>query len=180
MQLSILDLFILSLLDRGLGTKYDLQRQGGVSVGSSSAVLRRLEAQHLVRGKDDTGDSNRPRHRYELSALGRRSVRQGWQASLATTEEMDIDAVLRMVDVATHYGAGPAEIATFLANAIAQRQTASPSTRPGGDSQTVIPLGYLPIRKRWDAARSEAEANFLTVIATHWRLKRKRSTSSAP
>ncbi len=180
MQLSILDLFILSLLDRGLETKYDLQRQGGVSVGSSTAVLRRLEAARLIRGRDDTGDSNRPRHHYELTASGRRAVRQGWQASLASAEELDIDAVLRMVDVAAHYGATPGEIATFLADAIAQRQSAPAVTRLGGDPQARIPLGYLSVRKRWDAARSEAEANFLTALATHWRRKSKRSPSSTP
>ena len=49
MSLSVLDLFVLSLFDRGLETPYDLQRQAGVSLGSSVPALRRLEAAGLIK-----------------------------------------------------------------------------------------------------------------------------------
>jgi DNA-binding PadR family transcriptional regulator len=75
---SVLDLFILSVLDRGLETPYDLNRQGGLSLGSTVPALRRLETAGLVRKKAAVGSSKRPRHWFQLSAAGRKLARGGW------------------------------------------------------------------------------------------------------
>src|ERR1700733_14201594 len=52
---SVLDLFILSLLDRGLETPYDLNRQGGLSLGSTVPALRRLESAGPIKRKAPVG-----------------------------------------------------------------------------------------------------------------------------
>lgn len=46
-----------------------------------------------------------------------------------------MDAVLWMLDVAAHYGAGPGEIAKFLVNAVVKSQAAPAQTGFGGDPQ---------------------------------------------
>ena len=74
---SVLDLFILSLLDRGLETPYDLQRQGGLSLGSTVPALRRLAAAGLIRKREASEASKRPRHSYQLYAAGRNRA-QKW------------------------------------------------------------------------------------------------------
>src|SRR5258708_23229447 len=74
---SVLELFILSVLDRGLETPYDLNRQGGLSLGSTVPALRRLETAGLVRKKAAVGSSKRPRHWFQLSAAVRQLARGG-------------------------------------------------------------------------------------------------------
>ena len=107
---SVLDLFILSLLDRGLETPYDLQRQGGLSLGSTVPALRRLESAALVRKKASVALSQRPRHWFQLSAAGRKLARRGWIPLLENQPPSDFDAVLRLADMARHYRTRPADI----------------------------------------------------------------------
>lgn len=97
---SVLDLFILSLLDRGLQTPYDLQRRGGLSLGSAIPALARLEGAGLVRKRDVVGASKRPRHGYKVSAAGLKLARSGWIALLKDPSPSDLDAVLRVISVA--------------------------------------------------------------------------------
>ena len=80
---AVLDLYVLSLLDRGLETPYSLQREGGLSLGASTPSLRRLSTAHLVKRKEEQGSTNRPRHAYALTATGRDIARTGWQGSFA-------------------------------------------------------------------------------------------------
>lgn len=66
MNPSIFDVYLLSLIDRGLETPYDLLKQGGVSLGSAVPALRRLEAASLVKRMAQVGSSKRLRHRLKL------------------------------------------------------------------------------------------------------------------
>jgi DNA-binding PadR family transcriptional regulator len=124
---SVLDLFILSLLDRGLETPYDLQRQGGLSLGSTVPALRRLESAGLVRKKASVALSKRPRHWFQLSATGRRLARRGWIPLLKDQPPSDFDAALRLADMARHYGARPADIVKFLEAAASERRSSARS-----------------------------------------------------
>src|SRR5260370_4982045 len=110
---SVLDLFILSVLDRGLETPYDLNRQGRLSLGSTVPALRRLETAGLVRKKAAVGSSKRPRHWFQLCAAGRKLARGGWIPLLKDQPPSDFDAVLRLADMAQHHRARPVDQVQF-------------------------------------------------------------------
>jgi DNA-binding PadR family transcriptional regulator len=154
---SVLDLFILSLLDRGLETPYDLQRQGGLSLGSTVPALRRLAATGLIRKRGATGASKRPRHIYQLSAAGRTQAQNGWKTHLKSPYQMDLDAVLRVADMAQHYNAKTTDITAFLVAAASERRV---SARSGISSRSGS-LSLVTTREVWNVARLTAEAKFL-------------------
>lgn len=159
---SVLDLFILSLLDRGLETPYDLQRQGGLSLGSTVPALRRLESAGLVRKKASVALSKRPRHWFQLSAAGRKMARRGWIPLLKDQPPSDFDAVLRLADMAQHYRARPADIVKFLEAAASERRS---SARISAPREMRDSLRLVTTREAWDVARLRAEAKFLDGVA---------------
>jgi DNA-binding PadR family transcriptional regulator len=161
---SVLDLFILSLLDRGLQTSYDLQRQGGLSLGSTVPALKRLESAGLIKKKEAVGASKRPRHNYQLSAAGRTRAQNGWKTYLNTLNPMDLDAVLRVVDMARYYNAKTAEIADFLRVAVSERIAPGTSRRSDSDGRRSS-LTHMTTLIAWNRARLKAEAKFLTALA---------------
>ncbi len=133
MTSSILDLYVLSLLDRGLGTPYSLQRDGGLSLGASTPALRRLSEARLVKRKVEEGATKRPRHVYTLTASGQDIARNGWRDYFSSARPFsDLDAVLRLADMAVHYGEELESVAQFLGlasghrSALARRAAAGP------------------------------------------------------
>ena len=159
---SVLDLFVLSLLDRGLETPYDLHRRGRLSLGSTVPALRRLKTAGLVRKKAPVGSSKRPRHWFQLSAAGRKLARGGWIPLLKDQPPSDFDAVLRLADMARHYRARPADIITFLEAAASERRS---SARVFEHRERRDSLGLVATREAWDVARLRAEAKFLEGLA---------------
>ncbi len=122
MNLSVLNVFVLSLLDRGLKTPYSLQREGGLSLGATTPSLRRLSAARLVAREDGENATRRPRYEYRLTAAGRKAARTGWREHFDEVRiASDVDSVLRLVDLAVHYGAKRNEIVVFLKRAAEQR-----------------------------------------------------------
>jgi DNA-binding PadR family transcriptional regulator len=162
---SILDLFILSLLDRGLETSYDLHIHGGLSLGSTIPALRRLETAGLVRKKDPAGSSRRPRHWYQLSAAGRKLAKNGWITLLKDRPPGDFDAVLRLADLAAHYERKPADIAQLLERASKDRILSSKQASAGKNQDGLASLLYVVTSNGWDASRLAAEAQFLSRLA---------------
>jgi DNA-binding PadR family transcriptional regulator len=165
---SVLDLFILSLLDRGLQTPYDLNRQGGLSLGSTVPALRRLQTADLVRKKASVGSSKRPRHWFQLSAEGRKLARGGWIPLLKDQPPSDFDAVLRLADMAQHYRARTLDIVTFLEAAASERRSRARSPISGLHKMRDS-LGHVATREAWDVARLRAEAKFLEGLAKSFR-----------
>ena len=154
---SVLDLFILTLLDRGLETPYDLQRQGGLSLGSTGPALQRLPAAGPTRKRESSGASKRPRHSYQLSALGRTRAQNGWKTHLKSPNQMDLDAVLRVADMAQYYNAKRIDIVAFLEAAASERLVSARS----GISAPSVSLSIVATREVWNVARLKAEASFL-------------------
>jgi len=68
-DLSVLDLLVLTFIDRGLKTTYDLQSIAGVSVGMGKPVLDRLENLGAIESAAETG--NRGSRPYAITASGR-------------------------------------------------------------------------------------------------------------
>jgi DNA-binding PadR family transcriptional regulator len=161
---SVLDLFILTLLDRGLETPYDLQRQGGLSLGSTVPALQRLAAAGLIRKRESSGTSKRPRHSYQLSALGRNRAKNGWKTRLKSPNQMDLDAVLRVAYMAQYYNARTADIVEFFKAAVSERRVPTSSRLLDSDGKSSS-LGHMPTLRAWNAARLKAEAKFLAALA---------------
>ncbi len=188
MRLPVLDLYVLSLLDRGLETAYSFQREVGLSLGASTPSLRRLTEARLVKRKDEEGKTNRPRHVYTLTSSGRELASSAWREYLQPGRlPSDLDSVLRVSDMAAHYGAGGAEVARFLKTAsertaiLARRAAAVPEAGNG-------PM-YVSMRSRCEATRLKAESDVLGQIAAEiltgrsrlrrsW--KKSQSTSGVP
>jgi DNA-binding PadR family transcriptional regulator len=170
----VLEVFILSLFDRGLQTAYDLQRHAGVSLGSSTPALKRLQAAGLLKRTVQVGSSKRLRHGFEITATGRKLVRGTWTSLLKGQPPSDFDSILRVVDVAQQYEAKGADIAAFLASASSQRGSSKRSGRTGFRG-TRGPLGIMATREAWDATRMKAEAKFLAEFAKSLTQKASRT-----
>jgi DNA-binding PadR family transcriptional regulator len=180
----LLDIYILSLLERGLETPYQLQREGGLSLGASTPSLRRLSQARLVRRKDENGITNRPRHVYTLTTPGRDLAKNGWRNYLyASSIPNDLDAVLRLAEMATYYGASSKEVIQLLKRASEDRTSLSrlaAATRSTGQT-----LSYQRMRTICDESRWRGEAQALTrlaasVVEPRPRKKRKSAGGSSP
>ncbi len=173
----LLDIYVLSLLDRGIQTPYALQRQGGLSLGASTPSLRRLAEARLVKRRQEDGMTNRPRHVYTLTLSGRELARTGWREYFESARlPSDLDSLLRLCDVASHYGASRAEVARLLKSASQRRATLARRSVPMADEDCDVM--YLPMRSRCDAARLKAEADALGEMAAEMAGKRSRPLGS--
>jgi DNA-binding PadR family transcriptional regulator len=160
---SILELHILCLLDRGAETSYDFL-QAGVSLGSSVPALRRIEAAGLVLATRSAEIGKRQRHSFSLTAKGRKLMVRGGAGLLTQAAPTDLDSVLRVLDIAHGINAAIPEIASFLNGAVQDRLSLAKSAvdRDGGQGDQ---LQFKVTRNRWDAARLKTEARFLSQIA---------------
>ena len=180
----LLDIYVLSLLDRGLETPYQLQREGGLSLGASTPSLRRLSQARLVRRQEDKGSTNRPRHVYMLTTTGRDLAKTGWREHLyASRIPNDLDALLRLAEMAIYYGATSKEVVELLSRASEDR--ASLSKRAAATRSSGQALSYQQMRSICDEARWRGEAQALTKLAASVveppaRKKRKSAAGSAP
>lgn len=166
MSVPLLDLYLLSLLDRGLDTPYSLQRKGGLSLGASTPSLRRLIQARLVKRQEETGLTNRPKHVYAVTAAGRELARSGWRDQFLSSQvPHELDGVLRLADMAMHYGARTDEIVQFLTAASEQRKSLARRAAAAVVARTSI-IAYQESRSRCEAARLKAEAGVLAELAS--------------
>ena len=161
---SLLDVYILSLFDRGFETAYDLQTQGGISLGSSVPALERMESFGLIERKASAKPGRRKRYAFSLTEKGRQIVQRCWASLLATPPPGDLDSVLRAVDILKAYRVAPRKIVKYLSRASADRaELAAKAAR--SDSSSTPGMAYLAHRRAWDLQRSRAEAKFLAQLA---------------
>lgn len=96
---SSLELFLLTLIDSGLRTPYDFQRQAGISVGASLPALRKLLRLKLIlKGKVGT----RRRMEYTLTVRGRAALRNPKLADKSMLE--DIGSCFRLAIISNYWG----------------------------------------------------------------------------
>lgn len=179
-NLSILELFILSCIDRGYVTPYAMQREAGLSLGATSPTLPRLAREGLVQRETGRTATNRPKHEYTLTSAGKKQARQGWKAHLQTDSgpPADLDAVLRLVDMALHYGAKPSMLAELVKEAaVARGQMAKRCSLELPGSAAKEAYGYRNLRAKLDAGRYKAESEALSRLATELGRKRSGRTS---
>lgn len=94
---SSLDLFLLALIDSGLSTPYEFQRQAGISVGASLPALKTLLQRKLVaRGEE----ADRRRREYSLTSRGRNALKA---VRLNSPEDpSDLQSAFRFAVLARH------------------------------------------------------------------------------
>ena len=142
----MLDLFILSLLDRGLETPYDLQRQGGLSLGSTVPALRRLETAGLVRKREALEPVSGPATAISFPPQAEPSHKTVGRRYLKAPNQMDVDAVLRVADMAQHYNARRADMVEFFEAVVSERRVPGRSRISDPDGMSGS-LGHMPTFK---------------------------------
>lgn len=165
MNPTILDRYILSLVDRGLKSKYELQRKGGVSLGSSSPAIRRMQAAKLIVQTADGTPGMRPRHELKLTLKGKRLVQCGWKKLLAESTDADFESALRLADMARHYGSKQAEITQFL-RGLASKRAAAAKSRSRARHVDDHRLAIIELLNSWSAVRLQTESTFLRKLAS--------------
>lgn len=164
MSQSVLELFILSLIDRGLQTAYDLQHKAGISLGSSAPALQRLATAVLIKKDAATTAGRRPRHYYRITAAGRKLARTGWIGRLNDPTANDLEAVLRLADMAKYYQANIDDLAAFLKRS-ARDRTAIRVIKQSNSNSDDSPRTYISTLRTWNATRLRAESRFLAALA---------------
>src|ERR1019366_7723728 len=102
-----LDLFVLALIDGGVSTPYQLQKEAGLSQGATiPAVKRLLEARFVRQGKPGA----RGRTDYKVSAAGKRLLRDAWLPLVEAGPSGDLDSDLRVALLAI-WGSGDRRLA---------------------------------------------------------------------
>lgn len=165
--MTVLDHFILSQLERGLETPYDLMRRAGVSLGASVPALRRLSVAGLVKKGKETSDSKRPRHVYTVTADGRKQARTGWKQYLEGKSNLvDLDEILRVCDMAGHYNHDRASLAAFLDRAARDRSVLARQGQIVLDMQSGVTLDYMGMRAKCETGRLSSDEVVLSQLAS--------------
>ena len=132
----------------------------------------RVATAGLIKRDVVTSTSRRPRHCYRITAAGRKLARTGWIDRLKDPAPNDLEAVLRLLDMATHYRADVDDIAGFLKSSARDRTSglsAKPSRSKPGDTSGA----YLSTLRAWTSTRLQTESRFLAALADSW-LQTKR------
>jgi len=123
-----LDLFVLALLQSGMATTYDLKSKAGLSVGSTSPILSRLEKSSLVEAPK--AERRRGARGFSINTAGRKRLSAEWK-QLLERRPTDVDEILRITYIAWFMGS-PEMAASFVENSAAglncssrERQVAS-------------------------------------------------------
>lgn len=163
---SVLDIFILSLLGSGYETTYDLQRQAGLSLGSTVPALRRLEGKRLITRRETFTVGARPKRSFTLTMAGRKLARSSWKAFLEPGRTDDLEAILRIVELARANEVDPLKIRKFLE--LSSRTRFESARTHGRTAAAEESPDYTTTRSRWNRARLEAEAKFLAGMAKEY------------
>jgi DNA-binding PadR family transcriptional regulator len=173
--LPILDLYLLSLLDRGLRSLYDLQKVGGLSLGASTPALKRLANGGYVKQEKSEKTGSRVRFQFHLTPAGRAQARSAWRQWLNPKYALsDLDALLRLVDLAVHYGHPKSRVSELLVRATEQRHMDARialATSARLKEQSLI--SYPALRAWCDHERLEAEAKVLVEMNERLGVKQK-------
>ncbi len=162
MKIPILDVFILSLLDRGAESAYDFLRDAGISLGASTPALLRLTKGRLVVRKKSPSSGKRTRYKLQLTPAGAKAARTAWKEWLSEKSRMfDLDSTLRVVDLAIHYGAPRQMIRTFLRYAGTERLRQSDETALKLRGAVLNTKLFSSLKARCEADRLRSEAEIL-------------------
>lgn len=161
-----LDLFVLALVQSGMTTTYDLKSKAGLSVGSTSPILARLEEDGLVEAPK--AERSRGARRFSITTAGRKHLSAGWK-QLLERRPTDVDEIFRITYLAWFMGF-PEMAATFLESSAAGLDYLA-ATRQAEANQLRATLGgqvgghaFRWLRAGSDAARLKAQAEALKQL----------------
>jgi len=164
-----LELFVLALVQREIGTPYHLRETVGLSPGATIPVLKRLqEAGFVRRGKPGV----RGRTEYNTTESGKQHLRSNWQPLLAAAVPTDVDAILRIASLAMLSGADRKTVAAYLRRAAAAKRTNSKRRKAAAlEAEDSLPAVretrlYVWLQATHKAARLAAETRLLRQLAT--------------
>ncbi len=157
-----LDLFVLTLIDGGLSTPYELQKAAGLSQGATNPALQRLLAARLVRqGKPGV----RGRSDYKVSAAGRKLLRYGWLPLIEAGPSGDLDSDLR-VALLTIWGSSDRRLAAdFLRQSADKMMESIDATEPTSDATALLARWYTDLRSATAKALATSQAEAIRAMA---------------
>lgn len=161
-----LDLFVLALVQSGMATTYDLKSKAGLSVGSTSPILARLEQAGLLEAPK--AERGRGVRRFSITKEGRKHLSAGWE-ELLQRRPTDIDEILRITYITWVMGS-PEMAGAFVENSAAGLKYLA-ETRQAEVNQLRSALGgqvggqaFRWLRAGADAARLQAQAEALKQL----------------
>jgi DNA-binding PadR family transcriptional regulator len=159
-----LDLFVLALIDSGVSTPYDFQKTAGLSQGATIPALQRLLDARLVRqGKPGARD----RTDHQVTAAGKRLLKDGWLALIEEGPSGDVDSDLRVALLALLAGGDRRLAADFLRRSADKKMesvaVAEPIGNPG--APPPLPRWYSYLRSSTERALLTAESAAIRAMA---------------
>ena len=159
-----LDLFVLALIDSGVSTPYELQSAAGLSQGATIPALQRLlDARFVRQGKP--GPRGRTDH--QVTAAGKRLLKDGWIALIEEGPSGDVDADLRVALLALLGGGDRRLAADFLCQSADRKMELVAAAEPIGNPGKLPPLPrwYSDLRSSTAKALLTAESAAIRAMA---------------
>ena len=145
-------------------SRYELQKEAGLSQGATIPALQRLLEARLVRqGKP----GSRRRTNYKATAAGKKLLRDGWLPLIAAGPSGDLDSDLRVALLAI-WGSGDRRLAAdFLRRSADKKMESIATMELAGDPGTVTPLArwYTEVRSEAAKALLTAESSVIRSMA---------------
>jgi DNA-binding PadR family transcriptional regulator len=170
---------LLSFVQQGLRTPYELKARAGISLGSTVPALARLEKDRLLKSSDRGTRGSRG---FEITKAGAKLLQESWR-TLLNDPVADADRVLRTAYLAWKYGSA-AESARYLKSASAslsgmEKVASAEAERFGNSMTTVNAEAHRWLRARLEAAQLGARVHEFEALATHLKGKPDLSTKSS-
>jgi DNA-binding PadR family transcriptional regulator len=160
-----LDYLLLTLIARGVNTKYLLLARAGLSVGATQPALRRLEQKQLIK-------PGRPGPRgsisFSLTGAGKQELKSlpEFISKMVTDPPTEMDALLRVITLAIEpqQGKSRKRIMAAAADKLSRELTMSRS-RLAKLADSDMGERYRQISIRWEIERIEAQLRLLRRLS---------------
>jgi hypothetical protein len=161
---SDLDLFVLALIDSGVSTPYEFQKAAGLSQGATIPALQRLLDARLVR-QGRPGARGRIDH--QVTAAGKKLLKDGWLSLIEAEPSGDIDADLRVALLAMLGGSDRQRAADFLHRSADRKMELVAAAELIGNSDRLPPLPrwYSELRSSTTKSLLTAESAAIRAMA---------------
>jgi DNA-binding PadR family transcriptional regulator len=155
-----LDLFVLALIESGVGTPYELQKAAGISQGASVPALQRLlKAGFIRQGKPGL----RGRTDYRATAAGKKALKACWRRLIDEGPSGNLDADLRAALLALWVGGDRGLAAEFLNQSASRKIEYLNSIEQRDDWAEVAPLARWYSSLRLATAKTLLEAESIAA-----------------
>lgn len=157
-----LDLFVPALIESGLSTPHELQKEAHLSPGATIPALQRLLESGFVR-QGKPGSRGRTDHR--ITPAGKKLLKTGWRDLLEDGPSGDLDADLRVALLALSVGGKRRLAADFLKQSAAKKLTALDALEEHADCASGSPLADWYTRLRSKSVSAVLQAEHATAIS---------------